>query len=266
MRGVSPERGGMTLVEWRRFYAGLGLVTIPLRPREKRPLRKGWLDGREEHWAGAPADSNIGILTGARSGGLVVLDFDTRDGPEVVLGMTPAQLAVVTMVVETARGWHVYSRGSNIPSATPREGLDLRGEGGMVVAPPSIHPSGHEYAFVGSCREIIPLSTIAPESQLAREGPQGDAELDEAEAWIALQAPKLRDAWQQLKEPPSHSFDASKADFAVARCLWEAGYAPERVAALLMRLPGSRAHERGEPYALRTAMRARQVWPRVARD
>lgn len=41
---------------------------------------------------------------GLALGRLVVLDFDTRDGPELVLGMTPEQLAVVTIDVEASEG------------------------------------------------------------------------------------------------------------------------------------------------------------------
>jgi hypothetical protein len=81
-------------------------------------------------------------------------------------------------------------------------------------------------------------------------------EIAQVENWIALQAPKLRVAWEKLRAPPSASFDASKADFAVARCLWEAGYSPADVAELLCKLPGSRAAERGRVYALQTAERA----------
>lgn len=245
----------MTRETWREFYRSLGFATIPLVPRGKRPLRKGWLEAGEEQWNGAPARANVGILTGSRSGGLVVLDFDTRDGPERVLGMTPQQLAVVTIVVETSRGWHVYARADGVASGTPREGLDVRGEGGMVVAPPSVHPSGHAYAFVGSCRGIVPLDALAADLAMtppAMAGPR----LDEAEAWVALQAPKLQEAWRRLKEPPSYSFDASRADFAVARCFWEAGWPAADVVALLLSLPGSRTADRGKPYAATTVARA----------
>ncbi|MFA5860674.1 MAG: bifunctional DNA primase/polymerase [Candidatus Thermoplasmatota archaeon] len=238
-------------------YRELGFATIPLVPRGKRPIRKGWLTRGDAQWEGAPPDANFGILTGARSGGLVVLDFDTRDGPERVLGMTPEQLAIVTIVVETARGWHVYARAEGVASGTPRAGLDLRGEGGMVVAPPSVHPSGHVYTFVGASRGIVQLEAIAPRPLL---DPGGNAptvlELDEVEAWIAVQAPKLQEAWRRLKDPPSVSFDASKADFAVARCLWEGGWDADETVAVLMVLPGSRARERGEAYARLTAARA----------
>lgn len=255
----------MTMEGWRAFYRELGFATIPLVPRGKRPLRKGWLDGGDEQWVNVPAAANIGILTGARSGGLVVLDFDTRDGPERELGMSARQLAVVTIVVETARGWHVYARADGVACGTPREGLDVRAEGGMVVAPPSVHPSGHVYAFVGSHRGPVRLEAIAPD--IAAPTPaRADADLDDAEAWIALQAPKLQEAWRRLKEPPSYSWDASRADFAVARCLWEGGWSLKETARVLQALPGSRAKARGEAYALLTAHRAALARRRESRS
>lgn len=250
----------MTQNEARALYDALGFVTIPLAPRGKRPLRRGWLDGDPKQWVGAPARANVGVLTGARSGGLVVLDFDTRDGPETVLGMTPQQLAVVTIVVETARGWHVYARAHGVGCTTARAGLDVRGDGGMVVAPPSVHPTGHEYRFVGNATGLVSLEAIAPDISAAPP-PCAPSEheplLEAAGEWILLQAPKLQDAWKKLREPASASWDPSKADFAVARCLWEGGYSVEDVANILCALPGSRARERGREYAVRTAVRAR---------
>ena len=125
----------------------------------------------------------------------------------------------------------------------------------MVVAPPSVHPSGHVYAFLGECRTVIPLDAIVSSGFRDAEAapPEG---LDKADAWIALQAPKLREAWQRLKEPPSGSFDASRADFAVARCLWEGGWSEAEAVEVLLALPGSRARERGEVYANLTVSRA----------
>lgn len=260
----------MTLREWRDLYAALGFATVPLVHRGKRPLRRGWLERGDEQWVGAPDGSNIGILTGTRSGGLVVLDFDTMDGPETVLGMTPAQLAVVTMVVRTSRGWHVYARDSSARSGTPVEGLDVRADGGMVVAPPSVHASSHVYAFVSGQRRLVELNAIWPEAIPGTRAPRpspappDDEKLAAAEAWVALQAPKLQDSWRRLKQPASASWDPSRADFAVARCLWEGGWSVEEAARVLLALPGSRAQERGEGYALRTATRAASLGPRRA--
>jgi site-specific recombinase XerD len=243
--------------QMRAFFDRLGFATIPLRPREKRPLRKGWREAPVEHWKDAPADANLGIVTGSRSGDLVVLDFDERDGPERVLGFSPEELAFATMVVETSRGWHVYVRSAGVASSTPREGLDVRGEGGMVVAPPNVHPSGHAYHFLRPASTVVALEAIAPTLLQPSAAPVDD--LAEVESWIALQSVKLQAAWGRLRAPPSMSFDASKADFAVACCLAELGYEPARVAAVLLQLPGSRARERGEPYALLTAERARRA-------
>ena len=249
--------------EWRELYARLGLATIPLRPRAKRPLRKGWLAAGPEQWVGAPADANIGILTGARSNGLAVLDFDTPDGPERVLGMTPEQLSVITLVVRTARGWHVYAREHGCPTRTIRAGVDLRGEGGMVVAPPSVHPSGCRYEIVRPAASLVALGALLPrDAEVVDAGASPSARRAEAEEWIALQAPRLREHWRRLTEPPSASFNASIADFAVARTLWEAGWPAEDVVALLLALPGSRAAGRGEAYARRTVERAFSMPPR----
>lgn len=253
----------MMLEDWRAFYASLGLVTIPLRPREKRPLRRGWQDGRKEQWSGAPSDANLGILTGRISRNLVVLDFDTEEGPFEVLGLRPAELARRTIVVKTARGWHVYARAADCATSTPRMGLDVRGDGAQVVAPPSVHPSGMEYAVVGPCRHVAPLESFTTPAMLRPEpGPrelevQG-VDMELVEDWIAAQWPALQAAWAKLRQPPSGSYDPSRADFAVARCLWEGGYSVEDVATILCALPGSRAAERGRAYAVKTAVKARQ--------
>lgn len=59
-----------------------------------------------------------------------------------------------TRVVRTARGWHYWYRhpGTPIPNTVQLFGatapaIDIRGDGGIVVAPPSIHPDGHRYEF-----------------------------------------------------------------------------------------------------------------------
>lgn len=248
--------------DWRAFYARLGFATIPLRPREKRPLRRGWLTAHDRQWDRLPRGANLGVLTGAPSAGLVVLDFDTGDGPFDVLGLRPRELSERTMVARTARGWHVYVRAPGAVTSSPRSGLDVRADGAMVVAPPSVHPSGTRYEFVGDRFVVAELSTLASIDVLAPvvrpiDVQVADVDMGQVEAWIAAQWPALQAAWAKLKRPPAgESYDPSRADFAVARCLWEGGYAAEQVASILCGLPGSRAQERGRAYALRTALRA----------
>lgn len=243
--------------EFLAFYARLGLETLPLRPREKRPLYAGWQTPSPNAWARAPPDANVGIICGEASGGLVVLDFDTPNGLEEAMGMRPASLAAHTLVTRTSRGWHVYARDGRERTRSPWKGLDVRGQGSMVVAPPSVHPSGVEYAFLDARAPIAPLSALPIDLEPLAQGRPAPAELDwdGIESWIGLQATKLQTSWRLLRHGGG-GFDRSRADFAVARCLWEAGYSVDEVAAVLLALPGSKAQERGEPYARRTAMKA----------
>jgi hypothetical protein len=254
------------------LYAELGFATTPLAARGKRPLRKGWQTPSSDAWLDALADANVGVLCGAPSGNLVVLDFDTQDGLFEVLGFRPPALAALTIVVQTARGWHVYAHATGVRTSSPRPGLDIRSDGALVVAPPSVHPSGHEYAFVAVPRRVADLSEFAGPEILAKSSEESVVvpssaetlvlpvvDLVHAASWISAQAPRLREAWALLNGDSAVEFDRSRADFAVARCLWEGGYSPEEVAAVLLGLPSSKARERGESYALRTALRARQA-------
>ena len=109
-------------------------------------------------WADLWPDANVGVVTGADSG-LVVLD---EDGPEGSAAL--AQLGEIPITVEarTARGRHFYFRhpGHLIRNSTGSIGtmLDVRADGGYVVAPPSRHASGKPYEWIRD-----PLTTeLAP--------------------------------------------------------------------------------------------------------
>ena len=96
-------------------------------------------------------DANIGLETGA----LVVFDLD---GPEAIdcfrelFRENDAQEDAFTTIVTTGRGGlHFYYRLPDgeepVRNSAGRigPGIDVRGEGGYVLAPPSLHPSGREY-------------------------------------------------------------------------------------------------------------------------
>jgi hypothetical protein len=201
-----------------------------------------------------------------------VLDFDDQDGARRVLGMTPRELACHTLVSATARGHQVYARIAEGRARSRRaDGCDVLGEGALVVAPPSVHPSGEEYVFLPGTRLIGALESFAEADPLLnanarpaaatappRGGARGGDELDwdTIEAWIAAQAPKLVEAWNALATLQPASSNAWRADYAVARCLWEGGWSARDAARVLLALPGSAAAVHGEEYALRTAVRA----------
>jgi hypothetical protein len=185
-------------------YLDFGWSIIPLEPHNKRPYaallpikhdghgnvvynehgrpkhtwepyqtRQPTLDEVRQWWAQAP-DANIGIVTGAVSG-IVVQDLD---GPE---GMAEAQRRggiPTTPISRTGNGLHVLYRhpGREVGNFARRApGIDMRGDGGYIVAPPSIHPNGHQYQW-----------QVTPDVPLA-EAPEWFVELwtpDSTETWI----------------------------------------------------------------------------------
>ena len=102
---------------------------------------------------------NVAIATGSVSG-LFVLDIDGLDA-EFALRKLEAEHDALPATVEviTARGRHLYFSWPEIPvrNSTGKiaAGVDVRGDGGYVLAPPSIHPSGRAYCWTVDCGKAI---------------------------------------------------------------------------------------------------------------
>lgn len=102
-------------------------------------------------WRRWPA-AHLGLATGV-SAGLVVIDLDGDEGPEAFRelqrhhGPVPATRWVRT----GSGGWHCYFAhpGGMMPNSARKlgPGIDSRGDGGFVVAPPSSHVSGGRYLW-----------------------------------------------------------------------------------------------------------------------
>ena len=100
--------------------------------------------------------ANVAIRTGAASG-LVVIDIDPPHGGDVSLAGLTAQHSddMPAVSVRTGSGGsHIYLAhpGGLVRNTAGRlgDGIDVRGDGGYVIAPPSRHPSGGSYAWAGS--------------------------------------------------------------------------------------------------------------------
>jgi Bifunctional DNA primase/polymerase, N-terminal len=134
-------------------YLDLGLSIIPLKPNSKiSALDWGQFQnrlpttGEVQSWRSAFPNMNVGIVTGAVSD-IIVLDLDGDEAFEVLKGFGEIPL---TPTVQTAKGKHFYFKhpGSRVGNKTRlRPKVDLRGDHGYVVAPPSIHASGHKYTW-----------------------------------------------------------------------------------------------------------------------
>jgi hypothetical protein len=151
----SPE----ALPESALAYARRGWSVIPLRPRDKRPLIP-W--ARYQHhradeptireWLRRSPDANVGIVTGAVSS-LVVVDVDPAHGGDDSLASLERAHGPLPDTIEAATGGggrHLYFAhpGGLVPNKVGlAAGIDLRGDGGFVVAPPSVHPSGRRYTW-----------------------------------------------------------------------------------------------------------------------
>ncbi len=146
--------------------AALALVreevpVFPCRPRSKKPAtRNGFLNASidaalvQGWWDGNPRQ-NIGVPMGAASG-LAALDVDPRDGGEETLGELvgsrelPATLTVATAGPDNGRQYVFrVPRGMQVPSKNLGGGVQLKGEGGYILWPPSLHPvSGKARHFI----------------------------------------------------------------------------------------------------------------------
>jgi hypothetical protein len=156
-------------------YVRRGWSVIPLWPRQKRPLipwaayqRAPAAEAEVREWYARWPDANIGIVTGAVSS-LVVLDVDPLHGGDRSVEELERAHGHLPRTVEASTGGggrHVYwaHPGGHVRNQVGlAPGLDLRGDGGFVVAPPSVHPSGRRYAWGQSHRpEEAPLAPMPP--------------------------------------------------------------------------------------------------------
>ena len=116
------------------------------------------LDVVREWWA-KWSDAPIAVATGERSG-FVVLDEDPRHGGmESIAELTAkhGELPEGPVVRTGGGGRHFYFQhpGGNFPNAIGFvPGLDIRGDQGYVLVPPSPHPSGGVYEWVRHVRDV----------------------------------------------------------------------------------------------------------------
>lgn len=137
----------------------------------KHPRLKAWQERAttapeqiRRWWTEYPA-ANIGIVTGAASD-LFVLDVDGPEGAAALDALERAHGRLpVTVTAKTGRGGrHFYFRhpGGRVPKSTSELGrrLDVPGDGGQVVAPPSVSEHGPYTWLIGP--DKVPLAD-APE-------------------------------------------------------------------------------------------------------
>lgn len=138
-------------------YAGRGWPVFPCRA-DKGPLTKhGFKDASTDRsqivmwWMDSP-HALIGHPTG---NGHIVIDVD---GPAGESSLATLPSLPETATVKTGRGRHLYYAAGGIANSQGdkvAQGIDIRGDGGYVILPPSPHPSGSNYEWLS--QKIVPL-------------------------------------------------------------------------------------------------------------
>ncbi len=115
-------------------------------------------------WWGTWPRANVAIRTGAASG-LVVLDIDPEHGGEETMSRVLEEHGDIPLgrVIRTGSGGrHLYFRhpGGTVRNDTGRRlgpGVDIRGDGGYAIAPPSQHASGRQYVVTARGNQLLDL-------------------------------------------------------------------------------------------------------------
>jgi hypothetical protein len=147
-RAERQRRDRVGLASAALWYAAQGLPVFLLQPRSKVPYPKshGFKDatcdaGRIRSWWRFAPDANIGIATGHR---VDVIDVDGPDGNHSlaqILEELPDRLGWASTPRPGGRHLYVPATGRGNDAAI-LPGIDYRGLGGYVVAPPSATEQG----------------------------------------------------------------------------------------------------------------------------
>lgn len=142
----------LTTLDHARAYVARGWSVIPLVPGTKRPAveLRPFLTGEVRlsetdavsWWEWRPTPYGIGIICGRPSGGLVVVDVDPRNGGD--MEATASEVRTDYAVSTPSGGLHLYTcaLGPVAKGKTGRPGVDRQGDGGYVVAPPTVLEHG----------------------------------------------------------------------------------------------------------------------------
>ena len=151
-----------------KYATKYGWAVFPCSQKTKKPLTPhGCKDAKKtagpiKAWWKKYPDASIGIATGSISNLLVIdLDVDEEKGLDGVHEMTlwerdHGDLPETARVITGRGGVHLYFTFDGINQnnrAGIMEGIDVRGEGGYVIAAPSIHPNGTLYEWEFSPEE-----------------------------------------------------------------------------------------------------------------
>jgi hypothetical protein len=136
-----------------------GLITAGLREATTDP-------GRLREWWDTWPTANVGLVTGVIAD---VCDVDSAEGARLLHELIGPEWSDLPAVRTGSGGLHLYVAATGHPGHVRLlSGVDWRGSGGYVVAPPSRHASGARYRWVRGLGGPLPpcppelLALLAP--------------------------------------------------------------------------------------------------------
>lgn len=141
---------------------------------------------------------NVAIRTGAISG-VVVLDVDGAEG-QATLAALPTLPATLTARTGSG-GTHYYFKhlGGKLGNRTRfAPGLDVRGDGGYVVAPPSAHASGGRYEWLDESEPADLPPWLVEMMRAPSRGPSRAAKAPAPSAAISVRSPPTNDLQRRV--------------------------------------------------------------------
>lgn len=179
------ESPRLMLLAAAHLYADYGWFVFPT--SDKRPLVRWSEEATRDHsqidrWWKRWPDAGVAVVTGSRSG-VFVLDVDGKEG-ETSLETLERQHGRLpeTREARSGRGRHLYfvpPVGATIRNSqgTIGPGLDVRCDGGYIIAPPSFHAQTRRYYEWVSETALAPLprwwSAVAAARAVQGESEQG---------------------------------------------------------------------------------------------
>lgn len=146
-----------------------GCTSVAKHPRTVNGVKDATTNADQiEAWWRAYPDANIGLATGIVSG-IYVVDLD---GPEAITAWAALGLLEGWVSVTGNGEHHIYALADPLPSTHWKvaRGIDTRGDGGYIVAPPSLHRSGRRYAWRSHPAHLDPVPGLVLEACTPRIG------------------------------------------------------------------------------------------------
>jgi len=173
-------------------FSGRGWPVMPCRPGEKVPATQNGLKDATTDWGQVIAwwskvpTCNVAVCTGAEAG-FVVLDVDGEEGVESLRALEKEHGALprTASVVTPSGGQHYYFKhpGGEFRNSAGKlgTGLDIRGDGGYVLAPPS-RVKGRPYEV----DERAPMAEVPGWLQEASQRHQQPGEAQPTSVWMEI--------------------------------------------------------------------------------